>query len=428
MDSAGSEYINSLLPFYRHHTEKVILPFWESALDHKNGGIYTCFTNQGDRLINTDKYSWSQGRYLWLWSKIAPMISSNKLQSEPGVSLGHLHKTVQFLEQHALLDNGNCAFLLSETGEKKESIPGEGYDTSIYADCFIAMGFAAYAELFKDLDRLETAVELYKNISGRIRSGKYRSEPYPIPVGYRAHSIPMILLNVARELADVAETFLHPVYEEMYQDSIVYMNDIMMNFRQPDHSIAEFVSEESSNENTLMLRHRNPGHTIESMWFVMQTAQKAGRSDYIQKASQSIKKAVESGWDVDFDGLFRFVDREDGKPKGEKMHSSYEFMITDTWDMKLWWPHSEALYATLLAFSLTRNEFMLELHKKIHKYTFRTFPNPDKITGEWIQIRDRRGKPLDKVAALPVKDPFHILRSLVLIQELLDKQFQTETK
>ena len=42
--------------------------------------------------------------------------------------------------------------------------------------------------------------------------------------------------------------------------------------------------------------------------------------------------------------------------------------------------------------------------------------------GEWIQIRDRRGAPVDKVVALPVKDPYHVLRNLLLILELLSSQ------
>ena len=43
---------------------------------------------------------------------------------------------------------------------------------------------------------------------------------------------------------------------------------------------------------------------------------------------------------------------------------------------------------------------------------------PDKVHGEWIQIRMRDGNPEDKVVALPVKDPFHILRDFLKVVEL----------
>jgi N-acylglucosamine 2-epimerase len=93
--------------------------------------------------------------------------------------------------------------------------------------------------------------------------------------------------------------------------------------------------------------------------------------------------------------------------------------LKNDWDNKLWWPHSEALYSTLLSYSLTKDKGLAELYNEVHDYTFATFPNPDKQVGEWIQIRDRQGKPVTKVVALPVKDPFHIARSFMLIIELL---------
>jgi len=61
----------------------------------------------------------------------------------------------------------------------------------------------------------------------------------------------------------------------------------------------------------------------------------------------------------------------------------------------------------------------LDWHDKLFDYTFTTFPNPDPDIREWIQIRRRDGAPQDKVVALPVKDPYHITRNLILILELL---------
>ena len=55
------------------------------------------------------------------------------------------------------------------------------------------------------------------------------------------------------------------------------------------------------------------------------------------------------------------------------------------------------------------------------EYTFRTFPGRDPEIREWIQIRTKSGEPQEKVVALPVKDPFHITRNLLLILELLNK-------
>ncbi len=93
--------------------------------------------------------------------------------------------------------------------------------------------------------------------------------------------------------------------------------------------------------------------------------------------------------------------------------------MVDTWDTKIWWPHAEALYATLLAHRVTGDDRFRTMHSKLFDYTFRTFPNPDRSVGEWIQIRNRQGEPLEKCVALPVKDPYHILQDVLLNIALL---------
>lgn len=409
---------NLLFNFYKSHVEEVLIPFWTRALDHQYGGIYTCFNNHGNVLLSKNKYTWSQGRFLWIWSRIAKQIAEKKLKGEVERYHEHLHKTVLFLEENVFLDNGNCAFLLSESGEKIESIAGTGFDTSFYADCFIVIGLAEYAGLFNDHKRFEKAFELYLNIVVRLKSGKIRSEPYPIPDGYRSFAVTMIMLNVVQGLADVAAKLNHEKHQELFQSSIFYMQDIMSNFCLENYRLIEMLPDDPSKRKTLLYRHVNPGHSIESMWFVMDTARKASQFDIIEKASKVIGKAVKLGWDQEFGGLYRFVDENGGRPKGEKGYSAYEKMVLETWNTKLWWVHSEALYATLFSYFLTGNEHMRQLHDKVHNYVFNTFPNKDKEVGEWIQIRDRKGDPLNKIVALPVKDPFHILRNLLLIIDL----------
>ncbi|MEX2641686.1 MAG: AGE family epimerase/isomerase [Balneolales bacterium] len=397
-----------MLNFYKRHVEEVLLPFWSRALDHRNGGVFTCFNNAGDRLISTDKYTWSQGRFLWLWSRLARMTAECKLSGEPEPYHEHLHKTALFLDEHVFLDNGNCAFLLTENGDKKESIPGQGFDTSFYADCFVAIGMGEYAGLMQDRGRLDKALAVYKRIRDRLDRGDIRSEPYPVPDGYRAQSVPMIMLNVSQGLAEVAETLDHPESGRLLDHSIAYMRDIMDNFCLDDHHLVEMLPEDSSETGTLLYRHLNPGHAIECMWFVMHTARRTGYTGYLEKAAMVMERAARLGWDPVHGGLLRFADCEGGEPKGERGGSAYEKLITGSWDLKLWWPHSEALYASLLAGNTP-------LHERFRDYTFSVFPNPDKTVGEWIQIRDRQGKPVEKVAALPVKDPFHILRNMLLI-------------
>ena len=51
--------------FYENELCCNILPFWlERCEDRENGGYVNCFSNDGSRLVSTDKFIWSQGRFV----------------------------------------------------------------------------------------------------------------------------------------------------------------------------------------------------------------------------------------------------------------------------------------------------------------------------------------------------------------------------
>ena len=60
-------------------------------------------------------------------------------------------------------------------------------------------------------------------------------------------------------------------------------------------------------------------------------------------------------------------------------------------------------------------------------YVYQTFPYRDAQIREWTQICTREGAPQEKVVALPVKDPFHIARNLILSIELLSQTLSERT-
>ena len=142
----------------------------------------------------------------------------------------------------------------------------------------------------------------------------------------------------------------------------------------------------------------------------------------IPRAAEVIRTAVRLGWDDPYGGLLLFVDQQGGIPGGSVAGEEEDPMVQKVlrdWDSKVWWTHSEGLYATLLAFKLTGDPEFLSLYRSLHQYAFATFPNSNRAVGEWIQIRDRAGRPQQKVVALPVKDPYHVIRAVVLILESL---------
>ena len=420
MNGNMRELASRELVFYKEHLMTSVLPFWVKSVDSTYGGVFTCYDNYGYTLNSTDKYTWSQGRFLWIWSRIARLCESGILAGDSGVFLEEAQAAANFMEKNVYLHDGRCVFLLTREGNKKV-VSEDGYDTSIYADCFVILGLSEYSLAKRDGMVLERALNLYDSVLQRIETGDYRTEPYPVPIGLRSHGISMILLNVSEELSSAMEYFQHPRVGDVISQCVWFMEDVMTSFRSNDGLMMELIPINNADRtDSLRFRHINPGHSLEDMWFVLQAQKQLGINQWTGDVLVTIKRTLELGWDHQYGGIFRFVDRHGGIPKGAIQGGHYEQLVMDTWDSKLWWTHSEALYSTLLAFVTSNDDDVFYWYLRIKDYVFNTFPQSDPSIGEWIQIRDRWGEPLNKVVALPVKDPFHIVRDILLIIQLLE--------
>lgn len=94
-------------------------------------------------------------------------------------------------------------------------------------------------------------------------------------------------------------------------------------------------------------------------------------------------------------------------------------------DAKVWSPHTEALYACLLAYDHTRDIEFLSWRNRVHEYSYNLFP--DLEHGEWRQRFDRQGRPITDVVALPVKAPFHLPRALIYCVDVLERLHREQT-
>lgn len=484
----------TLLSFYRDHLVRSLVPFWTKAADHEYGGFFTCFTNEGNRLASTDKYVWSQGRLVWVFAKLAAGEALPYGPAERTAFMELARMGARFLMEHCLLENGSCAFLLGRDGTPKPADESGRLDVSIFADGFVVLGLSKYAAAAGDRKAFAFALELYDSIGRRLAENRFMTHPYPIPKGYRAHSVPMIMLNVTQELLEAAEALdadpegrhvfrlrgaLHRYLDEVFtfadENGVLHeMRPVAGSGRGSDagsgtggfrhaavrdggpsavgracvgkesgtaavadegketgvkagEGISPKADAADAGEGRLLDRYCNPGHALEDMWFAIHAARKLGREGEIRRAAMVIRKMLEIGWDAECGGLFLFADQDGGPPKGGIAGCEREPMvlqIQSNWDNKLWWVHSEALYASLLGWQCTGDDAFLHHYRRLHEYVFSTFPHPDPAIGEWIQIRDRLGRPVQKVVALPVKDPFHIIRNVILIIELLANRLE----
>ena len=421
-----------LLKFFTEELKENLLFYWmKRCLDEKNGGYVNCFSNDGSKLVSTNKYTWSQGRFLWVFSRLALMEGGLFGKEEKSVFLKYAKSGRDFLMRHVLLgkDDYRCVFLTDAEGNPLSVSDYEGYDLSISADCFVVMGFSAYARAAKDEEAFIFAKNLGESVYVRYMSGNYRSLPYPVPPDYLPHARPMILTNMLCELYRAACLY-DPEYAGTLSLRIAECRkEVFERFQDSEHLIHEFVYRDGSFAKNLFGQHINPGHTLEDMWFQMEASDILKDYRYDRDIEKIVLSTLEAGWDTEYKGLLHFVPCDGLNTRYQPEETAEEpqmKLVLDDWGSKLWWVHSEAMYTTLKMYFRTGKAEYADWFKKVFEYTYQVFPNPDRSIREWIQIRTREGKPQDKVVALPVKDPYHIIRNVLLIIELLEERKNSE--
>lgn len=429
--------LRELEDFYVDHLFNVLVPFWmERAVDWENGGYFTCFTNTGEALASTNKYVWSQGRYLWMVSHLAFSFSDYSLKYGYTDYINAAENGAKFLKKYALLPNGHAAWTLDQAGnpivvDRLGNVDPDGdpkdLERGITADIFLVYGMAEYARAANDMEYFEFALSLFHSIEERFTTGEYLWFPQAVPKGYQSHALSMIMLETAQELAAIAKYFNHESADHLTQLAYDSVRTTMDHFLNQDQKLLfEFVKEDGSEAfDELLASTVNPGHSLEDAWFILHFARTSQDKEVLQAGLDAVRWMAGIGWDDEFGGIPQFMHMDGTPPHGKVLKKnegeSIVREIQENWYNKLWWVHSEALYALILAYELDNDPWYLETYWKIHEYVFNTFPNPNKEIGEWIQIRNREGEPESKVVALPVKDPYHITRAFMHLINSLER-------
>ena len=132
-----------------------------------------------------------------------------------------------------------------------------------------------------------------------------------------------------------------------------------------------------------------------------------GDSELKKTARAMFDWSMERGWDKQYGGILYFTDLLGFPPE------QYEH------DMKLWWPHCEALIASLMFYNDSRDDRYLELFCDLTDYSFDKFS--DHKSGDWYGYLRRDGAPtLPSCKGSTYKSGFHVIRMLVTVLKLLE--------
>jgi N-acylglucosamine 2-epimerase len=376
---------------YKDELLNNILPFWlDKSQDLENGGYYTCLNREGE-VYDTDKFIWLQGREIWLFS----MMYNNVEKREEWLQCAI--QGAEFLKKYG--HDGNYNWYFSLTKEGKPLI--EPYN--IFSYTFATMAFGQLSKATGNQEYAQIAKTTFDLILQKRDNPKGKwNKAYPGTRSLKGFSLPMILCNLALEIE-------HLLDKEVLDATIEECLDEVLNvfYNEKYGLILENVCSNGEFSDTFEGRLINPGHSLESMWFVMDLGVKLGRKDIIEKAVQITLKTIDFGWDKVYGGIFYFMD-----VKGHPVQQL-------EWDQKLWWVHIETLITLIKGYQLTGSKECLNWLERVHKYTWEHFK--DNEHPEWFGYLNRRGEVLLDLKGGKWKGCFHIPRGLYQCANILEK-------
>lgn len=389
------EYIQQWATRYRRDLVEDIMPFWLThGLDEINGGIYTCLDRDGS-LMDSTKSVWFQGRFAFICA-----FAYNQIEQKPEW-LQAAKTTIDFIEKHCFDSDGRMFFEVTAEGTPLRK------RRYLFSETFAMIAFSEYALASGDHSYAEKALKLFRFVWQTIHTPGALPPKYSDALQAKGHSITMILINVASCIRNVIQDEL---LDEVINRSL---HAIENDFMHPEYkALLETVGPNGEFIDTGMGRTINPGHCIETAWFILEEARHRGNdSKLTEMATTILDWSWQWGWDQQYGGISNFKDCR-GYPSQDYAH-----------DMKFWWSQTEAIIATLYAYLATKEEKYLQMHRQISDYTYAHFP--DKEYGEWFGYLHFDGSVSQTAKGNLFKGPFHIPRMMVksywLCQRILEQ-------
>ncbi len=377
------------------------IDFWmKFGIDKKHGGVYTCLDKKGE-IYSTDKSVWMQGRCAWTFAYLC---------KEYGIKEEWLEisrNCLEFMEKYCINSQAGTRMYFTVTEDGKP-LRQRRY---CFSEGFYAIANAEFYGVTGELVHLERAKRAYELIY-QLNHGLIAD---PTGLGPkteaetrqgRALADPMIYLNITSVMRRI-----DPENQELYNKRAEECTNDIINYHLKEDMACTLESvalDGSPQLNFTAGRTLNPGHAIECAWFIMEQANYTKDTKLYEKAEKMFQYAIDAGWDQEYGGILYFSDCL-GKPC-----EAYEH------DMKIWWPHNEAMIASLMAYRDTKNPEYFHWFEKNVAYCKTYFSDTEH--GEWYGYLRRDGKPtMPSTKGSTFKGPFHLPRMLIMVDKMIDE-------
>jgi N-acylglucosamine 2-epimerase len=366
-----------------------VLSFWQTyGYDIENSGFYT-FLDQEGNIYSKDKSVWAQGRAVYIFSQAYKNIRQDEKWLEMAIS------TYRFIQNNCFDKDGKMYFSITDEGL---GIQKRRY---WFSEAFYLMAAISLYEVTEELSYLEDARRTYDFITSRYYNPELTEPKYNRAVlNVRDLASSMILLSLSQLMLKLDKD-----YSSNYQRDLDFTIMIITDhhYHPEKEALMEFVNVDGSLHDSLKGRLVNPGHALECSWFLLESS----TDKVIYEKSKNIAKwSYKKGWDKDIGGIKYFTDIED-KPLEQLEH-----------DLKLWWPHCEALITFLKLYLKEESNEMFDIYKQVFDFTFSKFIVDDY---EWLGYLHYDNTPSTLLKGNMFKGPFHIPRMLMMNYLSLDK-------
>lgn len=367
---------------YKDDLTQDIMPFWlRHGLDKEHGGVYTCVARDGE-LMDSTKSVWFQGRFAYVCS-----YAYNHIEQNPEW-LKAAKSTLDFIEAHCFDTDRRMYFEVAADGTPLRK------RRYVFSESFAAIAMAEYAKATGETAYAEKALAIFKDMRRFLSTPGLLAPKYLPTVEMQGHSITMIMINVASCLKQVIDD---KDLDKQIDESLAAIRKY---FVHPEYkALLETVGPNGEFIDTINGRLINPGHCIETSWFLLDVAQARNDKELEQLALQILDWSWDWGWDKVYGGIINFRDCK-GYPQQDYSQ-----------DMKFWWPQCETIIANLYAYKVTGDEKYLQRHRMISDWTYAHMPDAE--YGEWYGYLHRDGSVAQPAKGNLFKGPFHVPRMMV---------------
>lgn len=366
------------------------MSFWdEVSVDPVYGG-YLCGFDREGKLFFEDKSVWQQGRSLWMFSKLYNEFGKKQHW------LDCAKNGYDFMNKYCFAPNGHMYFRVTRDGKPLRE------RRYYFSEFFAIMGYCEYYKATGDEEVKERAINLYNLVEKYFRTpGYFPAKINPDARKYKGHSIYMIMVNTCQHLREIDD---NPRYQSMIDECIgIITRDFV---KEDKKALFETVNHDGSFIDTPEGRFLNPGHAIETSWFIMREAIHKKDRKLFETFIKVTEWSLERAWDPQYGGMFYFVDA-DNKP-----------VISNEWDLKLFWVHCETMIAMVYSYMYTRDKKYLDKYEEILQYCIDHYADPG--YPEWYGHLHRDGTPISQIKGSDWKGPYHNVRAFMILSQLFD--------